>query len=61
MADRQTAYSVSIFGSAADSDPHDAPPSRIQQALVDFVMEFHLHNIFIYRSVETPQYREHGS
>jgi len=61
MADRQTAYSVSIFSSAADGDRHDAPPSRIQQALVDFVMEFHLDNIFIYRSVEMLQYRGHGS
>ncbi|PSN74769.1 DNA replication licensing factor mcm5 [Corynespora cassiicola Philippines] len=50
MADRQTTYSVSLFGSQAGDDRQDATaPSRIQQALVDFIMDFHLDNVFIYR------------
>ncbi|KAF1918938.1 MCM2/3/5 family-domain-containing protein [Ampelomyces quisqualis] len=50
MADRQTAYSVSLFGSQTGDGVQDATaPSRIQQALVDFVMEFTLDNVFIYR------------
>ncbi|KAF2733362.1 MCM-domain-containing protein [Polyplosphaeria fusca] len=50
MADRRAAYSISLFGSQADDDRQDGPsPSRIQQALVDFVMDFHLDNVFIYR------------
>jgi DNA replication licensing factor MCM5 len=50
MADRQSAYSVSLFGSAAADSVQDATaPSRIQQALVDFIMEFTLDNVFIYR------------
>jgi DNA replication licensing factor MCM5 len=50
MADRQTAYSVSLFN---DNDSHATQdvtaPSRVQQALVDFIMEFTLDNIFVYR------------
>jgi DNA replication licensing factor MCM5 len=50
MADRQTAYSISLFGSQADDEQrHDAAPARVQQALVDFVMDFHLDNVFVYR------------
>lgn len=48
--DRQSAYSISLFGSQRDDNaPDSVSPSRIQQALVDFVMEFHLDNIFVYR------------
>ncbi|KAF2703073.1 MCM-domain-containing protein [Pleomassaria siparia CBS 279.74] len=49
MADRQSTIAVSLFGSAQGDDPHDQAPSRVQKALVDFVMDFHLDNIFIYR------------
>jgi DNA replication licensing factor MCM5 len=50
MTDRQTAYSISLFGSQAGEGGQDvASPSRVQQALVDFVMDFHLDNVFIYR------------
>lgn len=50
MADRQSAYTVSLFGSQAGDDHQDGgTPSRVQQALVDFVMDFHLDNVFIYR------------
>ncbi|KAF2111232.1 DNA replication licensing factor mcm5 [Lophiotrema nucula] len=49
-ADRQTAYSISLFGSqAGDFDQDAASASRTQKALVDFVMDFHLDNVFIYR------------
>jgi hypothetical protein len=52
MADRQSAYSVSLFGSQAGDGGQDATaPSRITQALVDFIMEFTLDNVFIYRFV----------
>jgi hypothetical protein len=50
MADRQSAYSISIFGShTVDGADNAAAPSRVQQALVDFIMEFTLDNVFIYR------------
>jgi DNA replication licensing factor MCM5 len=50
MADRQSAYSVSLFGSQTGDGVQDATaPSRVQQALVDFIMEFTLDNVFIYR------------
>ena len=50
MTDRQTAYSISIFGSQAGDERQDGTtPSRIQQQLVDFVMDFHLDNVFLYR------------
>ena len=52
MADRQSTYTVSLFGSQQGDDRQDGTsPSRIQQALVDFVMDFHLDNVFIYRFV----------
>jgi DNA replication licensing factor MCM5 len=52
MADRQTAYSVNIFGSQAGDGVQDATaPSRVQKALVDFIMEFTIDNAFIYRCV----------
>lgn len=50
MADRQSAYSISLFGGQESEGGQDAAaPSRVQQALVDFIMEFTLDNIFIYR------------
>lgn len=50
MADRQTAYSVSLFGSTHGDDRQDGTsPARVEQALVDFIMDFHLDNVFIYR------------
>jgi len=53
MADRQTAYSISLFGTQTGEEPQDvAAPSRIQQALVDFIMSFTLDNAFIYRHVQ---------
>lgn len=45
-------YSVGLFGSQAGDEQQQDAPSHIQQALVDFVMDFHLDNIFIYRYSE---------
>lgn len=50
MADRQTPFSISLFGSQAGDGPQDdTAPSHVQRALVDFIMEFTLDNIFVYR------------
>jgi DNA replication licensing factor MCM5 len=50
MTDRQTPFSISLFGSQAGDGPQDAAaPSHVQQALVDFIMEFTLDNVFVYR------------
>jgi uncharacterized ion transporter superfamily protein YfcC len=49
MTDRQTPFSISLFGSQAGDAQDAAAPSRVQQALVDFIMEFTLDNIFVYR------------
>jgi hypothetical protein len=55
MTDRQTPFSISLFGSQAGDGPQDAAaPSRVQQALVDFIMEFTLDNIFVYRYARLP-------
>jgi DNA replication licensing factor MCM5 len=52
MTDRQAAYSISLFGSqAGDERGQNAAPSHVQRALVDFIMDFHLDNIFIYRYI----------
>ena len=56
MTDRQTPFSISLFGSQAGDGPQDAAaPSRVQQALVDFIMEFTLDNIFVYRYIKCLQ------
>ncbi len=50
MADRQSTYSVSLFGGQMSEGAQDSTaPSRVQQALIDFIMEFTLDNIFVYR------------
>ena len=48
--DRQSVYSLSVFG----RDPAEEPDSRahIQQQFVEFVLDFQLDNVFVYRSVE---------
>jgi DNA replication licensing factor MCM5 len=46
--DRQTVYSLSLFGSDRNEDSQDSH-SRIQQQLVDFILDFRLDNVFIYR------------
>jgi DNA replication licensing factor MCM5 len=50
MADRPSTYSVSLFGSqAGDGGEDTTAPSHVQQALVTFIMEFTLDNVFVYR------------
>ena len=51
MADRQSLYTISVFPGEGDGDRGDAAPTRIQQQLVDFIMDFHLDNVFVYRYV----------
>jgi DNA replication licensing factor MCM5 len=50
MADRQTTYSISLFGDLVEKERQDGPSaSQVQQSLVDFVMDFHLDSVFVYR------------
>jgi len=46
--DRQPTYSLSLFGEnqSTNGDPSN---KQTQQELVDFILEFHLDNVFIYR------------
>lgn len=46
--DRQGVYSLSLFGTERNEGGDDTP-IRIQQQLVDFVLDFHIDNVFIYR------------
>ncbi|KAK7555318.1 MCM2/3/5 family-domain-containing protein [Phyllosticta citricarpa] len=45
--DRQTVYSLSLFG-PGDNENEDTN-SQVQQHLVDFILDFHIDNVFIYR------------
>ncbi|GME60470.1 Mini-chromosome maintenance DNA-dependent ATPase [Neofusicoccum parvum] len=44
--DRQSTYALSLFGT--DRDEQDTN-SHVQQQLVNFVLDFHIDNVFIYR------------
>ena len=46
--DRQPTYSLSLFGDN-QSVNGDQTNKQIQQELVDFILEFHLENVFVYR------------
>lgn len=46
--DRQPTYSLSLFGDN-QSSTGDQTIKQIQQELVDFILDFHLENVFIYR------------
>ena len=48
--DRQSVFSLSLFGEDRSATGPDTN-SSIQRALVDFILEFHLDNVFLYRSV----------
>jgi DNA replication licensing factor MCM5 len=48
--DRQSVYTLPLFGEDR-SESGGESNKQIQQELVDFVLEFHLENVFIYRSV----------
>ena len=45
--DRQSVYSLSVL--APDPDQHEDSRSQIQAQLREFILEFRLDNIFIYR------------
>jgi DNA replication licensing factor MCM5 len=44
--DRQATYTLSLFG---ESDVGGESNKKIQKELVDFILEFHLENVYIYR------------
>jgi hypothetical protein len=59
--DRQSVYTLSLgYGRGSEADTPD-PDSRqvIQQKLVDFILEFEIDNVFIYRCVTYEGSREH--
>lgn len=45
--DRQSTYALSLFGT--ERNENEDSNSQIQQLLVDFVLDFHIDNVFIYR------------
>jgi len=48
--DRQSVYTLSLFGEERSANGAGGGSNRqIQQDLVDFVLDFHLENVFIYR------------
>lgn len=50
--DRQPTYSLSLFGDGASTNG-DQTNKQVQQELVDFILDFHLENVFIYRCERT--------
>ncbi|KAF2754688.1 putative DNA replication licensing factor Mcm5 [Pseudovirgaria hyperparasitica] len=46
--DRRTVYSLNLFGADRSEDGEHAP-AQVQQQLVDFILDFRLDNVFIYR------------
>jgi DNA replication licensing factor MCM5 len=45
--DRQSVYTLSLFGE--NENVGGESNKKIQKELVDFVLEFHLENVYIYR------------
>lgn len=45
--DRESTYALSLFGT--ERNENEDSNSQIQQLLVDFVLDFHIDNVFIYR------------
>lgn len=46
--DRQSVFSLSVLPPDVSSDEHNRA-SKVQQQLVDFILNFHLDNVFLYR------------
>ena len=46
--DRQSVYTLSLFGEGRSANG-DQSRKQTQQELLDFILEFHLENVFIYR------------
>ncbi len=44
--DRQSVYTLSLFG---EDKAIEESNKRVQKELVDFILDFHLDNVFIYR------------
>ncbi|TKA52756.1 hypothetical protein B0A55_12132 [Friedmanniomyces simplex] len=47
--DRQSVYTLSLFGEDRSANGGQETNKQVQQELVDFILEFHLDNVFIYR------------
>lgn len=45
--DRQSVYTLSLFGE--NESVGGGSNKKIQKELVDFILEFHLENVYIYR------------
>ncbi|KAK4565751.1 minichromosome maintenance protein 5 [Recurvomyces mirabilis] len=56
--DRQSVYTLSLFGEDRASNGGQESVKQVQQELVDFILDFHLDNVFIYRWAEHDQIRE---
>lgn len=46
--DRQSAYTLSVFPEDRDDLPGNSP-SLVHEQLVNFILEFHVDNVFLYR------------
>lgn len=46
--DRQSVYTLSVFPEDRDSTAEDSP-SLVQEQLVNFILDFHVDNVFLYR------------
>jgi DNA replication licensing factor MCM5 len=49
--DRQSVYTLSMFDGDRRTSGQETV-RQIQQELIDFILEFHLDNVFIYRYVK---------
>lgn len=52
--DRQSTYALSLFGTDRDENERENSNSQVQQYLVDFILDFHIDNVYIYRCVRPP-------
>ncbi|KAK5747202.1 minichromosome maintenance protein 5 [Elasticomyces elasticus] len=47
--DRQSVYTLSLFGEDRSANGGQETNKQVQQELVDFLLDFHLDNVFLYR------------
>ena len=48
--DRQSVYTLSLFGETASANGEESN-KQVQKEIVNFVLEFHLDGIYVYRYV----------
>lgn len=53
--DRQSVYTLSVFPQDTSQAGEDSR-GHVQEQLVNFILDFHLENAFIYRSVQLCHY-----